>query len=110
MAAGRLFRARESLRQRAGAPQEVPQLGRALLLFNLSRAGIFLVSALLVFTATRLNGLPLLFAALALSVPLSLFLQKRQRDALGRALEAKAKARTARTAALRARLDESDPS
>lgn len=110
MASGRLSRAREALRQRAGVPDETPALGRALLLFNLSRLGIFLVSALLVFAVTRLNGLPLLLVALAVSVPLSVVLQKRQRDALGRALEARARERTARTAALRARLDETDPS
>lgn len=110
MAAHRLGQVRQALRRRAGTPQEVPPLGRALLAFNATRAGIFLVSALLIFSATRLNGLPLLFAALALSVPLSLFLQKRQRDGLGRALEARARERTARTAALRARLEESDPS
>ena len=110
MAAGRFFRAREALRQRAGVPDDNPPLGRTLLLFNLSRLGIFLVSALLVFAVTRLNGLPLLFVALAVSIPLSVFLQRRQRDALGRALQNRARERTARTVALRARLDETDPS
>lgn len=96
-------------RSRAGAPEQVQPLGRTLLLFNLSRAGIFLVSAVLTFLITGLNGLPLLFIALIVSLPLSFYLQRRQRDALGRALQARAARRTEATAALRARLDEADP-
>jgi hypothetical protein len=86
-------------------------LGRAAVVFSLGRLGLFVVSAILIWSATgaaghSLNGFPLLFAALVLSSIAGVFLFSRQRRQFAQALADKRAARIAAITQRRARLDD----
>lgn len=91
-----------------GRERPVPSFARAFALYNLGRLLLFAAATVLLFGVLGRNGLELLLLSLVLSALLSVFVLKRQRDDLGRAIQARAAARAARTASVRARLDETD--
>lgn len=85
---------------------------RQALVYTLGRAGIFVLIALLLWSAAGLlgwnfNGIPLLLGSLLLSSVASVFLLSAQRRQLAEALAAKRDAKTAQIAARRARLEDS---
>ena len=82
-----------------------PSVLRTYLVYTGLRLAVFVGTAAVLFLVVRINGFPLLLAALLVSSIASLFLLRRQRDALVRAQERKALARRAEKERLRARLD-----
>ena len=83
-----------------------PSVLRTYLVYTGLRLAVFVGTAAAIFFVVRINGLPLLLAALLVSSIASLFLLRRQRDALVLAQERKGEARRAEKERLRARLDE----
>lgn len=91
------------------APERaVPSVGHAFALYNLGRLLLFAAATVLLYGVLRINGLELLLLALVVSAVLSVFVLRRQREDLGRAIEARAAERSVRRAGLRGRLDEAD--
>ena len=82
-----------------------PSVRRTYLVYTGLRLAVFVGTAAVLFLVVRINGFPLLLAALLVSSIASLFLLRRQRDALVRAQERKALARRAEKERLRAQLD-----
>ena len=82
-----------------------PSVLRTYLVYTGLRLAVFAGTAAVLFLVVRINGFPLLLAALLVSSIASLFLLRRQRDALVRAQERKALARRAEKERLRAQLD-----
>ena len=83
-----------------------PSVLRTYLVYTGLRLAVFVGTAAILFLVVRINGFPLLLAALLVSSIASLFLLRRQRDALVQAQERKAMTRRAEKERLRARLDE----
>ncbi len=88
-----------------------PSVRRTALFFSLGRLGLFVVSAILIWSATgaaghALNGFPLLFAALIVSSVAGIFVFSRQRQQFAQALADKRAARIAEITRRRARLDD----
>lgn len=86
-------------------------LRRAALFYTAGRSGLFLIVAVLIWSATglaghQLNGLPLLLAALLVSSIGGLFLFSRQREQFAQALAVKRAAKVEQIAHRRARLDD----
>lgn len=88
------------------SPSGGPSVGKAWLVYTGLRMAVFLGTAAALFLALRLNGFPLLLVALLVSSVASLFLLRRQRDALVLAQETKGRERREQKARLRERLDE----
>lgn len=70
----------------ATTPPDRARHGRAVVVYTLARAGLFLLCLLLAWLA-GFSGLPMLIAALLVSGVLSWFLLQRQRLAMGGAVE-----------------------
>jgi hypothetical protein len=83
-----------------------PSVLRTYLVYTGLRLAVFAGTAVILFLVVRINGFPLLFAALLVSSIASLFLLRSQRDALVLAQERKRVARQEEKERLRARLDE----
>lgn len=92
-----------------GRQRPVPSFGRAFAVYNLGRLLLFAGATVLIYGVFRINGLGLLLLSLVLSAVLSIFVLRRQREDVGRALQARTTQRADRQSALRARLDEADP-
>jgi hypothetical protein len=89
-------------------------LRRAAVVYTLGRFGLFVVVALLVWSATgaaghQLNGIPLLLAALLGSSVVALYVLRAQRERFAEALAAKRDAKTEQIAQRRARLEDDGP-
>ena len=93
----------------ARVERAVPSFGRAFAVYNLGRVLLFAAATVLLFGVFGLNGFALLLLSLVLSAVLSVFVLRRQREDLGRTIEARAARRSALQSELRARLDEKDP-
>jgi membrane protein implicated in regulation of membrane protease activity len=85
-----------------------PGVLRTYLVYTGLRLAVFAGTAAALFLVLRINGFALLLAALLVSSIASLFLLRRQRDALVAAQERKGEARRAEKERLRAQLDQ-DP-
>jgi hypothetical protein len=83
-----------------------PSVLRAYLVYTGLRLAVFVGTAAALFLVVRINGFVLLLAALLVSSIASLFLLRRQRDALVLAQERKGEAKRAEKERLRARLDQ----
>lgn len=83
-----------------------PGVGKAWLVYTGLRMAVFTGTAAALFLVLRINGFPLLLVALLVSSIASLFLLRRQRDALVLAQETKGRERREQKARLRERLDE----
>jgi hypothetical protein len=83
-----------------------PSVLRTYLVYTGLRLAVFVGTAAALFLVVRINGFPLLLAALLVSSIASLFLLRRQRDALVLAQERKGEAKRAEKERLRARLDQ----
>lgn len=84
-----------------------PSTTRLWLVYTGLRLAVFVGVAAAIYLVTRINGFPLLLLALLVSSIASLFLLRRQRDALVLAQERRAEQRAHDKAQLRAELDES---
>ncbi|MCU1592940.1 MAG: hypothetical protein JWO12_332 [Frankiales bacterium] len=99
------------MRRRAPGETAKPSLRRSAVLFSLGRLGLFIASALLLWSGAgaagySLNGFPLLLAALVLSSVAGVFLFSRQRLQFAEALADKRLAKIEELTARRARLDD----
>jgi hypothetical protein len=90
----------------AGPDTPAPSVLRTYLVYTGLRLAVFVGTAAALFLVVRINGFPLLLAALLVSSIASLFLLRRQRDALVLAQERKRVAKAEQREQLRARLDE----
>ena len=88
------------------SPGSAPGVGKAWLIYTGLRMAVFAGTAAALFLVLRINGFPLLLVALLVSSIASLFLLRRQRDALVLAQETKGRERREQKARLRERLDE----
>ena len=86
-----------------------PTVARAWLVYSSLRLAVFVGAAAAIYLAFRLNGFPLLLAALLVSSIASLFLLRGQRDALVAAQERRGLERREEKARRRERLAEEPP-
>lgn len=87
-----------------------PSVRRTWLVYSALRLAVFAGTVAALFLAFRLNGFPLMLAALLTSSIASLFLLRSQRDALVLAQERRVQAKRVEKERLRARLDEESSS